>query len=298
MKNALKQRWFYLKNFNKGLSIVFLMPGALREYFRKNNFFKSVTRTCKEITLHEHADGQISLHAGTFDFDFPKKCFYEGDFFDIVYPALGIRDQIVDTFIYENPFYGSEGCYEDFGATLKSGDFAIDAGANAGMFSVVASRKVGPNGKVFAFEPLKEISSYLQKNIEKNHCENIVVAPEILGDSNKDVEFFYNLNHNFNGASTKMHHEGDTVVKLKQMTLDSYVKEHNLAKVDFIKADIEGAERDLVKGAEQTIKQFKPKIALRTYHLPDDPEVLEKLLRDFVPEYNIKHNKKTIYAWI
>jgi hypothetical protein len=47
-----------------------------------------------------------------------------------------------------------------------------------------------------------------------------------------------------------------------------------------------------------TIKKFKPKLALRTYHLPDDKEVLYALVKQYVPEYKIKLDNKTLYAWI
>ena len=75
-------------------------------------------------------------------------------------------------------------------------------------------------------------------------------------------------------------------------------KKNNVKKVDFIKADIEGAERDLLAGAENTIKRFKPKISIRTYHLPDDPEVLYNIIKKYVPEYKTVQFKKTLYAWI
>ncbi|HQB50890.1 MAG TPA: FkbM family methyltransferase [bacterium] len=66
-----------------------------------------------------------------------------------------------------------------------------------------------------------------------------------------------------------------------------------------MKADIEGAERLMLKGAEQTIRRFKPSIAIRIYHLPDDPEVIEAMLKEFVPEYKIeKFGRKTLYAYL
>ena len=80
--------------------------------------------------------------------------------------------------------------------------------------------------------------------------------------------------------------------------MDNYVENNNIEKIDFIKADIEGSERYLLKGAEKTIKKFSPKLAIRTYHLPDDKEVLFNIVKDFNPKYNIVLHKKTLYAWI
>jgi len=71
-----------------------------------------------------------------------------------------------------------------------------------------------------------------------------------------------------------------------------------LEKVDFIKADIEGAERNLILGAEKTIKKFKPIISIRTYHLPEDAIIIENIIKNFVPEYIIRQDRKTLYAWV
>jgi hypothetical protein len=84
--------------------------------------------------------------------------------------------------------------------------------------------------------------------------------------------------------------------KIKIITLDEFIHEQNLKKVDFIKADIEGAERDMLKGARGVLKEFAPKLALCTYHLPDDPEVLEALIKDANPAYTVAHISKKLFA--
>jgi hypothetical protein len=71
-----------------------------------------------------------------------------------------------------------------------------------------------------------------------------------------------------------------------------------LTKVDFIKADIEGMERDLLLGAKQTIARFKPKLAICIYHLADDPEILPKIIKDICPEYKITFSDKKLFAQV
>jgi FkbM family methyltransferase len=66
--------------------------------------------------------------------------------------------------------------------------------------------------------------------------------------------------------------------KIKITTLDKFACEQNRKRLDFIKADIEGAERDMLAGAKNVLKEFAPKLAICTYHLPDDPEVLMDFL--------------------
>jgi hypothetical protein len=79
-------------------------------------------------------------------------------------------------------------------------------------------------------------------------------------------------------------------------TLDKFVHEQNLKKIDFIKSDIEGAERDMLLGASGVLKEFAPKLALCTYHLPDDPEVMENLILESNPRYKVKHISKKLFA--
>ena len=85
---------------------------------------------------------------------------------------------------------------------------------------------------------------------------------------------------------------------VETITLDDFVKKNNLERVDFIKADIEGFERNMLSGAQETLKNFAPKLALCTYHLPDDPEVMTKLIMQANPNYKIFYGKKKLYASI
>jgi FkbM family methyltransferase len=294
---AIKQRIFYIKNYKNGFSFVFLLPGFIREYFGENMFFTTLIKNNKYISIKKDGDYTL-VTAGKYNFKFPRGCFYEGDFFDIIYPSLNLTNPLIDTLVYKNPYYESEGPYEDFGVNIHKDDFVIDAGANIGTFSIITSDKVGPNGKIFAFEPMKEINSVLEENITNNNCKNIFIENNLLGDINKKVNIFYNLDGNYNGASTKIKNKNNKTIELQQITLDNFVKNNNIKKIDFIKADIEGAERDMLAGAEQTIKKFKPKLAIRTYHLPDDPEVLYSIIKKYVPEYKTVQYKKTLYAWI
>lgn len=82
------------------------------------------------------------------------------------------------------------------------------------------------------------------------------------------------------------------------ITIDSFVEMQQLESVDFIKADIEGAERYMLEGAKETLKKYAPKLSLCTYHLPDDPEVMEELILKYNPDYIIKHTETKLYAYV
>jgi hypothetical protein len=79
-------------------------------------------------------------------------------------------------------------------------------------------------------------------------------------------------------------------------TLDSFIDENKIEKVNFIKADIEGAERNMLHGATKMLREFAPKLALCTYHFKDDPQVLRKIIKKANPKYKIVQLRHKLYA--
>ena len=82
------------------------------------------------------------------------------------------------------------------------------------------------------------------------------------------------------------------------ITLDAFVERNNIEHVDFIKADIEGAERNMLRGATRILKEFAPKLSICTYHLPDDPQVLREIILNANPKYRIVEKIKKMYAYV
>ncbi|MCX7998577.1 MAG: FkbM family methyltransferase, partial [Leptospiraceae bacterium] len=61
-----------------------------------------------------------------------------------------------------------------------------------------------------------------------------------------------------------------------------------IKQVDFIKIDTEGAEKEIIKGAKETIRKFKPRMAIAAYHLPDDKEKIPELVLSIRDDYKFK----------
>lgn len=192
-----------------------------------------------------------------------------------------------------NPVFHLEGPYEDGNVTLKENDIVIDAGANIGIFSLFASKKVGSGGVVYSFEPITEAAELLTKNIAANKLSNVVWAPYALSDRRQRISI--SLDEGLLGNSAILN-KSEKIEEVEGITLDEYVEENDIKRVDFIKADIEGAERYFLQGAKQTITKHRPRIAICTYHLPDDPEVIENLLRSYVPEYTFLKTDTKLFA--
>ncbi|MDD3491795.1 MAG: FkbM family methyltransferase [Candidatus Pacebacteria bacterium] len=205
---------------------------------------------------------------------------------DFIYPYL--------TNDYSSAF--DEGPYLYKNIQIRKGDIVIDAGANLGLFSALASFL---GGVVYAFEPVKEIrKEYLEKTIKLN--KNIFSIP--YGLSNKKE--LINIKGNVIGDATIIRKRQEDIRNntineyIKVIDLDSWIKENNISRIDFIKADIEGAERLMLEGAQWALKTFSPKLSICTYHLPDDKEVLTKLILQANPNYKIEHRWKKLYAWV
>lgn len=147
-------------------------------------------------------------------------------------------------------------------ANVKQGDIAIDVGANFGWFTLMLSQLVSQRGQVHAFEPVSETADLLHRNIELNGVKNVHMSAIALdaADATRDL---YLPDVGISGSFVLHHYANDyKVQQVPTMTLDTYVKLHNLPRVDFIKADIEGAELNMLKGASQTLKAFRPTLLL------------------------------------
>ena len=189
-----------------------------------------------------------------------------------------------------------EGPYEFGDVRIQSGDVVIDAGANKGMFSAMASHK---GATVYAFEPADHVvDQYLSKTAAWN--PNIHICKYALSDKREQLQFkLYpddtTVGHLIFDQTNELTQNVQTV---QAIPLDDFAHENNLSSVDFIKADIEGAERFMLMGARGVLKEFAPKIAICTYHTPDDPKVLRELILQANPTYVIEEKWQRMYAHV
>ena len=177
--------------------------------------------------------------------------------------------------------------------TVEPGDIVIDAGSWVGDFAAYASVK---GAQVYAFEPTDTTFDLLKRTVELNG--NITPIKQGLSDQKTSMTLFVNEDGNSGGNALR---DKITVRMIpsstvQTTTLDDFVREHNLPRVDFIKADIEGFERHMLAGAQETLARFAPKLALCTYHLKDDPQVMAELILKANPKYNIVQKRMKLFA--
>lgn len=175
-------------------------------------------------------------------------------------------------------------CYKRDGVIVGvvEGDTVIDAGIGWGDTVVYLASKAMSNqgNKYYAFDIVEEGLHALKKQLELNpHITSVVPVLKALSD--KDGEVYISEESSpgsrVEGASTGR--------RISSITIDSFVFEQKCEQVNFIKMDIEGSEIPALNGARETIKRYKPKLAISVYHKWDDLKIIPKLINDIHPGY-------------
>lgn len=160
---------------------------------------------------------------------------------------------------------------------VKPGWTAVDAGANFGWYAIHLSHLVGVEGKVFAFEPVPATFQELKSNSELNSCDNLETFCMAIGNSADSINIYVPQIALGSGAASQFLDTGEKI-QVPMTRLDDFVDDRGLNRVDFIKADIEGGELALLRGAEQLLTTFRPSILIeivdihcqRFGHSPED----------------------------
>ena len=151
---------------------------------------------------------------------------------------------------------------------IKPGDTVIDIGANCGSHTLNFAKRVGPQGQVLAFEPTDFAYGKLRKNIELNSpwSSNITATQALLcSDPSQEVPPAIYSSWPLNGQSDlNPHHSGalKTTSGAVTKTLDNALAERHVAKVDFLKIDVDGNEFEVLQGARTTLEKHKPKVLI------------------------------------
>lgn len=153
---------------------------------------------------------------------------------------------------------------------LKKGDVVIDVGAFDGVFSIHASKLVGPKGRVLAFEPDEKNYDMLLENIKLNGLKNIVPIKKCLYSSEKKVRF----DNAGNAASQIVDSSG---IEISVTTLDKELKRLGISKINLLKMDIEGAEIETLKGCKQCLLDNAVHVAIASYHIVDGKRTAERI---------------------
>lgn len=167
-----------------------------------------------------------------------------------------------------------ENTYSLLKSTISKGDVVVDAGANCGMFTLLASNLVGNNGKVIAIEPDPQNLDILKINLKLNSIKNVTVITKALYSKNAATLGFHQ-----DGVMSKLvNSKKEATTSVETITLDTIVDELNLIPTK-LKMDIEGAEKYALLGMASSIgniNNFEAEI-----HSSEDLNVLNQICSKF-----------------
>jgi len=177
---------------------------------------------------------------------------------------------------------------------LTKGMHCIDIGSNIGYYAILESSKIGNNGMVWSIEPSPQNFETLSKNIILNQRKNIRCYNIAIGEKNDTIDFLISKKSNWSKIKNETDHigDGDKIIQVDIMTLDSFSEENEIKKVDLLRMDVEGYERNIIEGSVNFLEKFKPIIMIEVHKMiignNGINEFLEKLqLMNYECEYFI-----------
>lgn len=151
------------------------------------------------------------------------------------------------------------GVYESFETSIiqgkiQEGDIVLDIGANIGYYTLIAAKAVGSFGKVYAFEPDPYNFAILQKNVDMNGYDNVVLEQKAVSDKNERVILYLDknsiVNHSLQRLSVSQH---GVKIDVDAVRLDDDL-EKDFKEVNFIKMDIQAGEWNALQGMKSLLK--------------------------------------------
>ena len=190
---------------------------------------------------------------------------------------------------------------------LSHGDTVIDAGANIGGFTLNAARLVGERGRVLAVEPGETNLGMLRRSVAASSLANVTVVPKGLWDHHDRKVFHLDDSPGLNslyaerpGIESGAGSAGARTEEIEVDTLDNICAGLGVDRLELVKMDIEGAEIRALQGADEVLRNMKPKLVVEAGHKVDGRPTHETIV-PFLEErgYTTRLHPKdgTIYAW-
>jgi FkbM family methyltransferase len=140
---------------------------------------------------------------------------------------------------------------------LGPGDVVLDVGANAGLYTVIAARIVGPGGHVYAFEPDQRAAALLRRNVSINALTNVTVI-EAAASNETGMAPFAAADDTALSSLADINRDDQRIQEwrtVQTIRLDDAVTKHGIGSVSFMKMDVEGAEKLVLDGSQHLLSR-------------------------------------------
>lgn len=179
--------------------------------------------------------------------------------------------------------------------TVENSDIVLDVGGCWGDTALYFAHKIGDMGKVYSFEFIPNNIKIFNLNTSLNPILSKRIELIHHPIANISGDLIYYKDHG-PGSTVELRPFDDQTGSAITLSIDDFVLQNKIAKVDFIKMDIEGAEPKALEGAIETIKRFKPKLAIAIYHSMEDFVNIPNWILDLNLGYEIFIDHFTIHA--
>ena len=176
----------------------------------------------------------------------------------------------------------------------KESNYIIDAGANTGIYSLIA-KEVNPACTVVAFEPVKKVYRMLLKNKELNDYDFLCIE-KALSNSDGEAMIYDDLSSNHSYAATvnvnlRPNNKKVAASKITTIKLETFIENQNVKQIDLMKIDVETHEPELLEGLGKHLKQFAPTMLIEILN-----DEIAKRVQDLIKEipylyFNINEEK-------
>ena len=162
-------------------------------------------------------------------------------------------------FLKDNPHEAGEVKFLE--SIVEEGMNVIDIGANIGITTVTVAKKIGRRGKIYSFEPTPEYFNILKENVSSNGLENVKVYELAVTDQVGRAPFYQK-----ELSSGIAFEEGAKKFEVSTTSIDRFLSEEKIERIDLINMDCEGSELLVLKGAKETLRKNKVKIFCEIHH--------------------------------
>lgn len=178
----------------------------------------------------------------------------------------------------------------------EPGDIIIDAGACWGETTLYFAHEAGSSGRVYAFEFVPNNIAVLEQNLSNNPhvASNVTIVKHPLGRET-GLTLYYSDDGPASRVTPNRAQRGTGDGAISTITIDSFVFDRGVPSVDFIKMDIEGDELAALQGAENSIRKYRPKLAISLYHAFEDFASIPRYLTGLNLDYAFYLGHHTIY---
>lgn len=156
---------------------------------------------------------------------------------------------------------------------LQAGDVFYDVGANNGYMTLLGGRQVGPQGQVFAFEPLPTNVASLRKVLSENVVSNCTLVPKAVSRQSGTNRLFFGSDTTTPSLRASEDRES---IEVEAVSLDDFIRTYPAPAV--VKLDVEGAEVDVLQGAGTLLRGVEAPVWLVETHTEALEQAVEHML--------------------